>query len=95
MVNQISIAYQKYINPIKQVDNNLLLKLEQLRNERMIQIKREFEEKIIRHASNAATKAFRLKDYSKVIELLTPYENDLTPSELKKLKYSRENRGKA
>lgn len=95
LVNQISDAFQKYIYPLKQVDSNLLLKLEHLRNERKIQYEREFEEKLKRHASNAATRAFRSKDYSKVIELLTPYENDLTPSELKKLKYSLENRGKA
>lgn len=37
----------------------------------------------------AATKAWNNKNYAEIVKLFTPIYNDLTPSEYKKLKYSR------
>jgi hypothetical protein len=52
----------------------------------------ELHEWLYRHATEDANEAFRSKDYEKVISLLAPHENRLTPAQRLKLEYAKKNR---
>ncbi|GJL85763.1 MAG: hypothetical protein DHS20C02_15380 [Micavibrio sp.] len=90
-IEQIATPFKNHIKHFVAPTPKLIERALTMRGKRIEHKVRSHYEAIVQEACAKAAKAFLKKNYQSVIELLSPYERDLSAADLKKLEKAKKN----